>query len=80
MGVKMEIKEVEKMWNWDVIKSIIIGHDHDTNSFTIEFFNEEERCLGTLEAARGGRREFKTLDAAAKTLKAVGINQFQVVL
>lgn len=76
----MEIREVEKMWQWDVIRNVIIGFDPENETYDVEFYDKDEKCLGSLEVARGGKRRFKTLDAAARTLSDVGINQFQVIL
>lgn len=76
----MEIKEVEQMWKWQAIREIIIGRNPESGTYDIEFYSEDERCIGTLERARGGKREFKTIDAAARALKDVGINQFRVVM
>lgn len=76
----MDTKIAKLMVEWGRITGAqVVSYQEFGQGWRIEFLGEMGNETAALETARGGVREFRTLDAAAGLLAGLGIKAFGVV-
>lgn len=78
----MKIETAKMMFSAGAIKTaVVIEFDQfDEHYWYITFYMNTTVPPETLQAARGGARQFKTLEAATKMLREIGFRSFSVDL
>lgn len=71
----MQQKELQELVNNDGVKGVLAVNRGDHFNVTVE---EDNGDFSIIRVARGGKREFKTLDAVKTMLDEVGVKSFHV--
>jgi hypothetical protein len=71
----MQKKELEKITCSDDLKSVLVVSRGDHYNVMVEDKNSD---VSVIRTARGGKREFKTLDAVKSMLDEVQVKTFTV--
>ena len=71
----MQQKELQELVNEDKLKGVKVVSRSDHFNVTVE---DDAGDFSLIRVARGGKREFKTLDAVKAMLDEVGVKSFHV--
>lgn len=76
----MDISKAREYFQLDLIRDALVRAPSVLhNGWTIELSGNLGNASPIIHTARGEVREFKTLDAAAKAVRDIGLKQFNVI-